>query len=68
MLTETLTKTLTNTEHLTELARMGVLPDTEHEQIHTEHVPKTALFTELENINVLSYTDFHQLLLKQRPT
>ena len=48
------------TEHLTELARMGVLPDTEHEQMHTEHIPKTSLFTELENINVLSYTDYHQ--------
>ena len=48
------------TERLTELARMGVLPDTEHEQMHTEHIPKTALFTELENINVLSYTDYNQ--------
>ena len=28
--------------------------------MHTEHIPKTALFTELENINVLSYTDYHQ--------
>ena len=39
---------------------MGVLTETDHDDVHTEHVPKTIFFTELENMNDLQYTDSAQ--------
>ena len=44
----------------TELQRMGVLQDSHESITHSHDLPVTANFTELENINVLTYTDHHQ--------
>ena len=57
---KTETETETETELNTELQRMGVLQDNDSLITHSHDLPVTAIFTELENINVLSYTDHHQ--------
>jgi len=58
--TETEPKRKLNTENTTELLHMGVLQD--RKQItHSHDLPMTALFTEIENSNVLMrYTDHCQ--------
>ena len=62
--TETETKTEietgTETETPTELQRMGVLQDSHDSITHSHDLPVSAIFTELENINVLDYTGHHQ--------
>ena len=65
VITETNTKTNTETNRTdsdcTELERMGVLPSLHRsDKINAHSIPKTALFTELENASVLEYTDLHQ--------
>ena len=39
---------------------MGVLTENDHDDVHTENVPKTMFVTELENVNGLQYTDSTQ--------
>ena len=58
--TETDTNTEHNTELYTEMERMGVLPQSASTVTYSHDLPVTALFTELENANVLKYTDFLQ--------
>ena len=58
--TETKTETETETETPTELQRMGVLQDSDDSITHSHDLPVTAMFTQLENINVLDCTDHHQ--------
>ena len=49
-----------NTELSTEMKRMGVLPHSSSTVTNSHDLPVTALITELENENVLHYTDFLQ--------
>ena len=58
--TETKTETETDTEMSTELQRMGVLQDSHESITHSHDLPVTAIFTELGNLNVLTYTDHQQ--------
>ena len=57
--TETEPKRKLNTENTTALLRMGVLQDRK-QTTHSHDLPMTALFTEIENSNVLRYTDHCQ--------
>ena len=49
-----------NTELPTEMKRMGVLPHSNSTVTCSHDLPVSALFTKLENENVLHYTDFLQ--------
>ena len=58
--TETETETELTTEQFTELQHMGVLPNCNDTVTYSHDLPVTSLFTELENANILSYTDHLQ--------
>ena len=57
---QTETETETDTELLTELQSMGVLLHSTQTETYSHDLPVTAPFTEIENANVLNYTDYLQ--------
>ena len=58
--TETEPNNNRNTELNTEMKRMGVLLNSNDTVLYSHGLPVTSLFTELENANVLNYTDYLQ--------
>ena len=42
------------------MEHMGVIPDSDNTVLYCHDLPETALFTEIENTNALTYTDYLQ--------
>ena len=43
------------------MVHMGVLPDSDNTVLYCYDLPETVLFTEIENTNALTYTDYMYL-------